>query len=329
MTRIDPAESPLETAAGAVGSAATEAFKVLGNETRLAILLALWEAHEPFAEDDAVAFSDLLERVDYDTSSNFSYHLEKIEGHFVESTEDGYRLRQAGHEIVRAVVAGAGITNPSLEPTPIDFECVFCGAPVEIAYGNEHLHTFCSECEGSFETDSTERSGTILELPFEPAGLSGRDAEELFAAGIYRSMGKFMMQMGGLCPECSGTVESSMHVCEDHRSAEGEICPNCDRQRRVQARWTCTVCKNAGHAPPGGNLFLHPRVQAFHVEHGLEIGYDTNTFERIKGMIESMSNRETEVVSTEPLRLRVTLRAGGDELRLTIDESMNVIDVGT
>ena len=41
MTGIDSSESPLEAATGAVGPAAARAFELLGNETRLAILLAL------------------------------------------------------------------------------------------------------------------------------------------------------------------------------------------------------------------------------------------------------------------------------------------------
>jgi hypothetical protein len=40
MVDRSPVDSPLDTAAGAAGPAATEAFALLANETRLAILLA-------------------------------------------------------------------------------------------------------------------------------------------------------------------------------------------------------------------------------------------------------------------------------------------------
>ena len=160
MTGIDSSESPLEAATGAVGPAAARAFELLGNETRLAILLALWDAYEPFAaDDDALSFSELFERVDYDTSGNFSYHVEKLEGHFVESTDDGYRLRQAGHKIVRAVIAGAGITDTTLEPTEIDFGCTLCGESLAITYENEHLYTVCRECKGRFAGDIEKAAG--------------------------------------------------------------------------------------------------------------------------------------------------------------------------
>ena len=325
MTSADLSGSPIETAAGVVGPDATRAFKLLGSETRLAILLALWEAYEPFSGDDAVAFSDLLERVDYDTSSNFSYHLEKLEGHFVESTEDGYRLRQAGHKIVRAVIAGAGITETTLEPTEIGAECYVCGAPLEITYEGEHLYTVCSECPGKFDPDGEKPPGTIMGFAFDPAGLSGRRPEELFAAAIFRAMQKFTMQMGGLCPECTGPVDARLAICDDHEP--GGVCQKCGRRDRIQARWVCTVCKYAGHARPGGNLVLHPKVLAFYAERGLEVGYDDNDFEDIVEALTAMSDHEEEIVSTDPPRVRVTVRYAGDELRLIIDEAMNVVDV--
>jgi hypothetical protein len=69
---------------------AVDAFKRIADETRLAILLALWEAYEPFSDDNTLSFSELLNQVDYDTSGNFSYHLQKLEGYFVESIPTGY-----------------------------------------------------------------------------------------------------------------------------------------------------------------------------------------------------------------------------------------------
>ena len=318
-------ESPLEAAAGAVGPGAVDAFKRVGDETRLAILLALWEAYEPFADDNALSFSELLDQVDYDTSGNFSYHLQKLEGHFVESTADGYRLKQAGHRVVRTVIAGTGLRDATLGPTEIDFDCAVCGESLAIVYENHQLYTVCDGCEGRFATDDRGPPGTILAFAFDPAGLARSTAEEIFAASVFRAMQKFTMQMGGLCPECSGPTDSSIHVCDDHES--GGICQNCGRHDRIQARWVCEVCKNSGHGPPGANLVLHPRVVAFYADHGFDIGYDTNDFASIVRALEAMSDHQQELVSRDPLRVRVTVRYGGDRLQLTIDEAMNVVAV--
>jgi len=317
--------SPLESAAGAAGPQAVEAFERVGDETRLAILLALWEDYEPFDDDNALSFSELLDRVNYDTSGNFSYHLQKLEGHFVASTPEGYRLKQAGHRLVRAVVAGTGLTEETLSPTEIDFDCRMCGEPLAVTYENEQLYTVCTECEGRFASSNEAPPGTIMGFPFDPAGLSRSSPEEIFAASVVRAMGKFTMQMGGLCPECSGSVDSSIHICQHHES-DG-ICSHCGRGDQLQARWVCTTCKNAGHAPPGPNLALHPRVAAFYAERGLDIGYNTNDFASVIRMLKAMSNHQQELVSTDPVRVRVTIRYAGDQLRAIIDESMKIVEV--
>ena len=48
----DDSRSPV--AEHSAGERASEAFELLGNETRLEILLALWESIDPFDEEDAV-----------------------------------------------------------------------------------------------------------------------------------------------------------------------------------------------------------------------------------------------------------------------------------
>jgi hypothetical protein len=325
MTDRNVAELPLEAAAGAAGPHAVEAFKRLADEARLAILLALWEAHEPFGDGGTLAFSELRRRVDYDTSGNFSYHLQRLEGQFVESTGDGYRLTRAGHKLVRAVIAGTGFADTTLERTEIGMDCVQCGASLAITYRNGQLYTVCTGCEGRFADDDRTPHGTIMWFAFDPAGLSHRSAEETFAASIFRAMQKFTMQMGGLCPDCSGPVEGEMDVCDDH-DPDG-VCANCGRRDRLQARWVCTVCKNAGHGPPDGNVIVHPRVLAFYANHGFDIGYDTNDFAGIVRALRAMADNEAELVSRDPLRVRVTVRYGGDRLRLVVDEAMHVVGI--
>ncbi|QRV14078.1 helix-turn-helix transcriptional regulator [Haloterrigena salifodinae] len=52
-----------------------EAFRLLGHEIRVQILLALWRA-----SDHALGFSELYDAVDVDDSGQFTYHLSKLEG---------------------------------------------------------------------------------------------------------------------------------------------------------------------------------------------------------------------------------------------------------
>ena len=145
MTNSNGTESPIEAATGAAGPNVTDAFKLLSDEVRLAILLALWEAYDPHAEKNTVSFSELFDRVGERDSGNFTYHLDKLIGHFVEETVDGYRLRNSGLKIVRAVIAGSGLEERRLPPTEIPRACYHCGAQVELSYEDERLYQICTE----------------------------------------------------------------------------------------------------------------------------------------------------------------------------------------
>jgi AcrR family transcriptional regulator len=90
---------------------------VLSNETRLAILPALWETYDPHAERNAVPFSELRDRVGIRQGGQFNYHLEQLLGHFVRKGDDGYKLRQAARHVVQAVLSGtARRTSRGVDP---------------------------------------------------------------------------------------------------------------------------------------------------------------------------------------------------------------------
>lgn len=56
MSGSNRPKSPLEAAIGVAGEPATEAFSLLANETRIAILLALWDAYDPYAVENSVPY---------------------------------------------------------------------------------------------------------------------------------------------------------------------------------------------------------------------------------------------------------------------------------
>ena len=126
MTDAETAKLPLETTTvGAAGPHATAAFALLGNETRLAILLALWEQYDPHATDNIVSFSEIFDRVKYDDPGSFSYHLQQLTGQFIRQYADGegYELRVPALRFIHAVIAGAGVQDATHEPTEIDQPC--------------------------------------------------------------------------------------------------------------------------------------------------------------------------------------------------------------
>lgn len=325
MTETSMTESPLEVAAGTVGPGAIDAFELLGNETRLAILLALWEAYDPGAAASSVAFSELRERVGTPDSGQFNYHLGKLEGQFVDSTDDGYRLEPVGLKLVQTIIAGTG-RGAAFEPTVIDLPCHYCGGATAVTYEDGWLYQICTECTGASNVDERFPDGFLFGEPFPPAALSKRSPRDIFAAGVFRLLQVATMKIGGLCPRCSGVVESSTTVCENHETSADELCSECGTHWQILVEWVCSVCKYQGGGPPSMSVTLHPAVVAFYHRRGIDIGYDFNDFERSKQVLTLMRNHEQELLSTDPIRIRVTIRHESDEMRLTLDEELSVVD---
>lgn len=88
-----------------VESSPVEAFSLLANEDRLAILDAVARAHD--RGDAPVSFSTLRETVGVRDSGRFSYHLQELTGRFLARSSDGYSLHEQSCAPLVQVVASA------------------------------------------------------------------------------------------------------------------------------------------------------------------------------------------------------------------------------
>lgn len=185
-----------------------DAFAVLGNETRMDILQELGEADGP------LSFSELRHRVGVRDSGQFNYHLNKLVGHFIENSDQGYDLRQAGRRVIEAVLSGAVTEAPVVERTQIDWTCHYCGAPsLTMNYRQEQVGTYCSQCEGTYQGSSEATEGALpaeqdrlgyTDLP--PAGVHGRTPKEVLETALTWYHSEMVTVSRGICPRCSGPV---------------------------------------------------------------------------------------------------------------------------
>lgn len=326
MAKAHRVETPLESAAGAASPDATEAFALLGDETRLAILLALWEEYDPHASGNAVPFSRILDRLDYDDPGNLRYHLEKLRGQFVRqrAAGEGYELRDTGMKLVRVVIAGAGLTKTTMEATEIDQACLLCGAPTIISYRDGCLVWACTECEGPTPA-VTDMDGFLSGTPFDPAGLAERTPEEIRLASIAVAGRKKQIMFDGFCPDCSGPVDGWLETCADHDQAG--VCEHCGKTFSAWARFQCRVCKRHDISSPKTLALFHPAVVAFYADHGVSIRLQADDFEGACRIFDHMHDHGMELLSTDPPRVQVTATLDGDEVRLTFDETADVVDI--
>ncbi|WP_415380984.1 hypothetical protein [Halosimplex sp. TS25] len=322
MTQADSPESPLSAASDAVGTAA-EAFELLSSETRLAILVALWDAYDPFDDENAVGFTDLRRTVGMTDSGQFNYHLEKLTGHFVESAAEGYELREPGRKFVRAVIAGAGIEEPTMDRTEIDMDCTLCGGDVEVFYEDGWVYNVCTDCDGLWD-DEEAPTGHLSKFQFDPAGFAHRSADEVYAAAWVRAFQHIYSMIEGVCPTCSGSVDRSLDTCSDHD--ESGVCEACGRRTALTVRFRCPVCKDWARGTMGVVAKYHPAAVAFYYDHGLTLQYGFNDVASINDRLER-GVTSSEVLSEDPLTVRVTLALDGDELALDLAEDLTVLDV--
>jgi hypothetical protein len=77
----------------------------------------------------------------------------------------------------------------------------------EIRYQGETLFLTCPNCEGFITAEEFPR-GTLAVWDFEPAGIADRDPAEILVAGAITEKNQFRMMLAGICPDCSGTIDT-------------------------------------------------------------------------------------------------------------------------
>lgn len=298
----------------AAGLTPDEAFAALGNETRVHILQALWEA------DESLAYSELKERVGVRNSGQFNYHLDKLIDHFVEKTGAGYNLRVAGEEVVAAALAGTLTDDPTFESVELDGSCPHCGAAVEADYADETLTVWCTNEEGHVPADS--RPGTLKQGEFPPAGLTGRTPDEVVRASVTWGDSKMTPMFDGVCPRCAGPVSLTLQVCDDHEGGRGRVCETCDAVFAVWARRVCDVCRYEHITPAWTHILRHPVISGFFYERGVMT--TSWTWEVLTAEVVRPTR---EAITEDPFRLQFKFEADGDELDVTLDGELDVIGV--
>lgn len=293
------------------------AFAALGDETRLAVLRTLGEAAEP------LAFTELRQRVGYDTASNFSYHLDQLRGHFIQQTDRGYELRRPGERVVEAVLSGAVTDDPSVARTQVDRACPYCGAPVELSYHQEQVTAFCTDCAGVYGGSTTTGStadaapdGLLGYLPLPPAGVRDRSLPEIERAAWTWGFRVMVALANGVCPWCSAPLDQAAEVCGDHDAADG-LCPRCGNRHAVQLHSRCRNCIFDHEGAFVLKLVTNTRFLAFVTGHGLNPVFDQWEF----GW-----EYDEAVNSTNPFDAEFTFEIGDDVLTVTVDDELSVTD---
>ena len=269
-----------------------EALSVIASETRLDILEALWRA-----DDRPVRFSELFDEVDLDDSAQFNYHLKQLTDQFVAKTDEGYDLRFAGGQVIRAIRAGTFTRQPDIDPFEVQGSCTRCGGPLVAIYADEQFAIDCDDCNKAHG-----------KYPFPPGGLVDRTPEEIAQAFDERVRHLHCLAADGVCPVCSGRMETEIRREEP-----------CCLDVAVRADHICQQCRHELCSPVGLVLLDETSVAAFYDEH--DISLSDRPYWTLPWCVD---DEYVTVEDDDPWRITVRIPLGSEELEVTLDEELNV-----
>jgi hypothetical protein len=291
---------------------------LLADETRLDIIRTLGEAKRP------LGFSELFDRVNYDDSSNFGYHLKRLTDHFVQQVDEGYVLGQPGRRVVEAVLSGVVTDDAVQEPSRADRRCQYCGTRIEVTYQQERVEMHCPNCPGLEQRPPTEggefdRSGNLGHLLLPPSGLSDRSPDELLRAAEIWTGTETLAIARGVCGRCSAPLEQSVTACEAHDAAAGR-CDACGQRFGAMFQANCTNCVFEMQAPMVTYLACQAELIEFMLDHGID-PLSSEAFDFPHTVVE-----ET-IHSSEPFAANYQFSTEQRSLTLEVDEQLTVSTV--
>ncbi|WP_436909390.1 winged helix-turn-helix domain-containing protein [Halosimplex marinum] len=280
-------------------AAPEDAFALVGNETRAAILRALGETPH-----DDVPFSELRERVGPEMDSGqFNYHLSKLVDRFVDRSDGGYRLRPEGRTLYRTIRAGTFTRQAAVDPFDAGFDCHFCGTPAEATYDDGAFRVRCPDADCGHLYAHTRAPPSAVEAGGETDLLDRIDRYNRHQVLAYAE---------GVCPLCVNPVTTEFRAPDDVWM---------DGAERVDAFVVheCTHCGRMHYMTVGLSQVYHPTLIAFFDDRGVDV-----TATRIWALEFAMTDRYTTVRSTDPWEVALTLDRDGERLELLVDEDLSV-----
>ena len=221
------------------------AFSLLGHETRLEILWAIWTA-----PDGTATFSEILDRVGVEDNGRLNYHRGKLTDHFVRRVGDeGYALRQAGLHVIQAIHAGTFTDHAERDQRALDGRCGDCGGGLAFRYVDDMANVFCADCGKLWD-----------EHAFPPAGLDGRTTERLALAHDRWKRARLRLAAAGVCPACGGRMTAAL--------VDGS--PDYF-DHPVHVRYECRNCTFHPRETLGERVVHHPATVALFYDHGSDV----------------------------------------------------------
>ncbi len=274
------------------------AFSVLGDETRLSILLELAREAGERGPEAGLSFGTLRERVGVTDSGRFNYHLDRLRSGFVEKVDGEYRARYAGLQVVSTVYAGV-YDDTGRATAESSTECPECGVPLEIRHEDARLELRCAE------------HGLLTGYPVPPGALESRTLPEALTLAMRRAMSEMALSLDGICQRCWGRVDLDWPV---DPSQAGET-PGEWRWAQVD----CERCWLRYQVPLRTLVTALPVVRSLYTRHG---------YDQVDAIVGPRATGYPGVctVTVEDGRPTVTVDLDDETLTLSLDGDLRLRD---
>lgn len=275
-----------------------EVFSVLGDETRLRILLELADRSEPEQVSPISSFAELRRAVGVADAGRFSYHLEKLQETFVRKEEDGYRPTVAGLQVASSIHAGRYGGDAAEAVEQLGGDCAICGEPLVARYEDD-LATLA--CDGGH---------TLFAFPVPAGAAVGRSAGQLLDVAQRRATVNIELARNGVCPRCWGVAATTLQSEAGQYEELGVTGPSVDVE--------CERCWLAYTVPVALAVARSPPVVGFYHDRGLDPQDAIASHDNVLAVAEATLD------DTDPPRATVTLEMGEDRLVLEIGETCSI-----
>ncbi|WP_248516800.1 winged helix-turn-helix domain-containing protein [Salinarchaeum laminariae] len=267
-------------------------FSLLGDETRLEILLELADRSDPETANNACSFSELRRAVGVDDAGRFNYHIDTLQDTFVTKDEEGYRATLAGLEVASSLYAGRYARRADEYTAATEYDCPTCEAPLQMTYESEHVALSC------------ENDHTWFSFPVPAGATANRSPGELLDVAVTRASVNIELAREGLCPRCWGEMTVDLQPPDDHFA--GIETP------RPRADVACERCWLTYHVPASLVVARTPPVVGFYADHGLApeeaVLSDRNVLE----------SGDVTVLEEDPLVVELAISLGEETLTLEL-----------
>lgn len=281
-----------------------DVFRTIGNETRLEVLGAIFEADEA-----VVPFSEIKDRVSIRDSGNLAYHLDRLAGRFVEHVDgEGYALSPAAYHVLYVVltdVLGDGSTRLC---EPIGEACPTCTASLRITYDGNRASIECHGCETVFKRRT-----------IHPTAVRSRDPSGAATVVDACVRSDLRLLISGVCPYCQGHAQHSLipetTLNEAIRAYER------DETDGAYVQFECHHCTASFVVPAAMLLYELPDAASYFADHGTRLRsvpfWRTFAWNADGGA----------TVSEDEPRLHISVMLEDESLTVAFDEALRPVEV--